>query len=49
MRDRNLNGFDIEFLREIDRPANAFAGLARQAEDEVAVDRQSKFVAVAVN
>ena len=46
MSDRNLDGFDVEFLREIDRPANAFTGLAGQAKDEVTVDGKSKLVAV---
>ena len=29
---------DVEFLREIDRAANALAALAWQSENEVAVD-----------
>ena len=46
MRDRDLNGFDVQLLGEVDGVADGFLGLAGQAEDEVAVDHQSELVAI---
>ena len=38
--DGNLNGFDVEFLGEIDGAANGFFRLTGKAEDEIAVNRR---------
>ena len=46
MRDRNLDGFAIEGLGKVDGVADRLFGLAGQAEDEVAVNRQAQVVAI---
>ena len=46
VRHRNLDGFHVEFLGEVDGAANGLLGLAGQAEDEVAVDDQAELLAV---
>ena len=42
MRDRNLDGFDVQLLGEIDGLAQGLAGFAGQADDEVAVDQPGR-------
>ena len=44
--DGDLNGFDVQFLGEVDGVADGLAGFAGQTEDEVAVDDQPELVAV---
>ena len=39
VRDRNLDGLDVEALGEIDGVAKRVARFAGQADDEIAVDR----------
>ena len=46
MRQRYLDGVHIQLLGEIDGAPNGFFGLARQAEDEVAVNDEAEFLAV---
>ena len=46
MRHRDLDGFDVQFLGEVDGVVDGLAGLARQAQDEVAVDDQAQLVAI---
>src|SRR5262249_23759591 len=41
MRERNLDGFDIQFFGEVDGVADRLAGLARQAQDEVSMYHQA--------
>ena len=43
---RNLDGLAIQRLGKVDGVADRLLGLARQAEDEVAVDGQAQVVAV---
>ena len=38
MRNRYLNGFDVQFLGEIDALANGFPTLAGKADDEIAMN-----------
>ena len=45
--DRDLDGFDVELLGELDGVADGFLRLAGKAEDEVAVDGEAELVAVA--
>ena len=42
MRDRDLNRLGVEPLGEIDGVAQALASFARQADDEVGVDRPGR-------
>ena len=46
MRDRNLDRFDVQPLREVNRIAQRIAGFARQPDDKIAVDQQAELVAV---
>jgi hypothetical protein len=46
--DGDLDGLAVELLGELDGVADRLAGLAGQAEDEVAVDDQAELVAVAL-
>jgi hypothetical protein len=46
MSDGNLNGFDVQLLREVDGGANAFLGLAGQAKYEVPVHDQAELPAI---
>ena len=46
VRDRNLNGFVVQALGEIDGLAERLARFARQADDEIAVDHQAQLLAV---
>jgi len=46
MGHRNLDGFHIQLFREIDGTADAFARLARQSQNEVAMDGESELVAI---
>src|SRR5215813_11346482 len=46
MGHRNLDRFDVEFLGKVNGVADGLASLARQSEDEVAVNHQAKLVAV---
>ena len=41
MRQRDLNSFHVESLGKIDRVADRVFGLARQSQNEIAVDDQS--------
>ena len=46
MRQRHLDGFNVQLFGEIDGAADGLVGFARQAENEVAVHDQSEFLAV---
>ncbi len=46
MGNRDLDGFAVERLGEVDGVADALLGLAGQAEDEVGVDDKAEIVAV---
>jgi hypothetical protein len=47
VRDRGLNGLAIKPFRKPDGVADRFSGLAGKAEDEVAMDDEAKFAAIA--
>ena len=44
--ERDLDGFAVEFLGEIDGLLDGFTGFAGQADDEVAVNLDADFVAI---
>ena len=46
MRDRHLDRLGVQPLGEVDGLADALARLARQPDDEVAVDHQAQLFAV---
>ena len=46
MRNRNLNGIDIEFLGKGDGVVDGLASFPGQAKDEITMDHQSELVAV---
>src|SRR5579872_4312455 len=46
VRHRDLDGFDVQFLGELDRVLDGLARFARQAENEVAVNDQPELVAI---
>ena len=46
MRDRDLDGFNVQLFRELDGVLDGLASLAWQAENKVAVHDQAELVAV---
>ena len=43
---RNLDSLHVQFLGKVNCVVDGFAGLARQAENEVAMDHQAQLVAI---
>src|SRR5712692_10017845 len=44
--DRDLNGFSVESLRKINRPAKCLPCFAGQPDDEVPMDHQPQLLAI---